>query len=210
MTTAERRAREKARRKEEILQAARDVFFGKGFHRATVDDVAERAELSKGTIYLYFESKEEILAHLLLEGLSILLKGLESAYAPQGELSAEERIRRMAFAYLDFFKAQPNYFRLIMALDRGRFQERVPPDLYQKVLTKSMSCLEWVRLAVQQGVEEGAFASEDPWKTAGMLWASLNGVLILMAHPLRRQMLSVELEPMFEATLELLLRGLSR
>ena len=73
MTTAQRRAREKARRQQEILEAAKEVFFGKGIHRATVDDVAAQAEVSKGTVYLYFQSKESILAHLLLEGLSILL-----------------------------------------------------------------------------------------------------------------------------------------
>jgi len=73
MTTAQRRARERARRQQEILEAAKEVFFEKGIHRATVDDVAAQAEVSKGTVYLYFQSKESILAHLLLEGLSILL-----------------------------------------------------------------------------------------------------------------------------------------
>ena len=71
MTTAQRRAREKAEKRREILEAAREVFFQKGVHRATMDDVAARAEVAKGTLYLYFQSKEEILAHLLLEGLSI-------------------------------------------------------------------------------------------------------------------------------------------
>ena len=73
LSTVERRNREKARRQREILLAARRVFFSKGIHRATVDDVASAAELSKGAIYLYFDSKEALLAHLLLEGLQILL-----------------------------------------------------------------------------------------------------------------------------------------
>ncbi len=62
--------------------------------------------------------------------------------------------------------------------------------------------------AVRQGVGDGDFASDDPRQTAGALWAALHGVLMLMGHSLRRQMLAVELEPMFEATLELQLRGL--
>lgn len=208
MTTAERRAREKARRQEQILQAAKAVFFQKGIRRATVDDVAAQAEVSKGTIYLYFQSKESILAHLLLEGLSILLRELEAAYTPKERLSAEERIRQLAKAYLGFSQSYPDHFRLLMAFDRGRFQERVPAELYQEIFDQSMRGLEWVARAIRQGAEDGSFASDDPWQTAGMLWASLNGVLVLMAHPLRRQMLSVELEPMFEATLALLLRGL--
>ncbi|HEY68902.1 MAG TPA: helix-turn-helix transcriptional regulator, partial [Thermoflexia bacterium] len=81
MTTRARREREKEERRQSILRAAREVFFENGFHRATVDNVAERAEVSKGTVYLYFESKETILAHLLLEGLGELLGELEQAYA---------------------------------------------------------------------------------------------------------------------------------
>lgn len=210
MSTTERRNREKARRQQEILQAARDVFFRKGIHRATVDDVAARAELSKGTIYLYFESKESLLAHLLLEGLEILLNGLQAAYAAQEPLTAEERIRRLAHAYLRFAQEHPEDFRLLMALDRGGFREKVPPELYQEVLSSSLRGLELLTDAVRQGVREGVFASDDPRQTAGALWAALHGVLMLMGHSLRRQMLAMELEPMFEATLELQLRGLRR
>ena len=208
MTTAERRNREKARRQREILKAAREVFFTRGIHLATVDDVAARAELSKGAIYLYFESKESILAHLLLEGLETLLNELRAAYAAQEPLTAEERIRRLARAYFRFAQEHPHDFRMLMALDRGRFREKVPEALYQQVLSGSLRGLELVADAVRQGVREGHFFTEDPRQAAGALWAALHGVLILMGHSLRRQMLAMELEPMFEVTLELQLRGL--
>jgi AcrR family transcriptional regulator len=208
MATDERRAREKARRRQEILQAAKGVFFEKGFHQATVDDVAAYAEVSKGTVYLYFESKESILAHLLLEGLTILLAQLNEAYAVHQSLTAEERLWRLARTYLNFSRTHPNYFRLMMAFDRGRFREQISPDLYEQILHQSMSSLELVTQAVRQGIQEGDFACDDPRLSAGILWAALNGVLVLMANPLRHQMLSVELEPMLEATMSLVMRGL--
>jgi len=208
VTTAERRNRERARRQQEILRAAREVFFSKGIHRATVDEVAARAELSKGAIYLYFESKESLLAHLLLEGLEILLVELQAAYAPQELLTVEERIRQLAWAYFRFSQEHPNDFLLLMALDRGRFSEKVPKKLYQQMLSQSLRGLELVADAVRQGTSEGHFIANDPRQTAGALWAALHGVLMLMGHPLRRQMLAVELESMFETTLELQLRGL--
>jgi AcrR family transcriptional regulator len=208
MSTADRRNRERARRQREILAAAREVVFAKGMQRATVDDVAARAELSKGAIYLYFESKETLLAHLLLEGLETLLDDLEAAYAAQEPLPAEERLRRLAWAYLRFSQRHPDDFRLIMALDRGGFRERVPEELFQRVLTESLRGLELATDAVRQGVHDGHFDAESPRQTAGALWAALHGVLMLMGHSLRRQMLGEELEPMFEATLELQLRGL--
>ena len=208
MTTAQRRAREKARRQQEILEAAREVFFEKGIHRATMDDVAAQAEISKGTVYLYFQSKESILAHLLLEGLSILLSQLEAAYAPQEPLSAEQHLRQLVEAYWQFSQTHPSYLRLLLALDRGRFRERVAAEMYQQILTESARGLELAAKAIRQGVEEGAFTADDPLLAAGVLWGALNGALTVMANPVRQEMIPVEPKAMFDATFELFLRGL--
>jgi AcrR family transcriptional regulator len=208
MTTAQRRARERARRQQEILEAAREVFFEKGIHRATVDDVAAQAEVSKGTVYLYFQSKESILAHLLLEGLSILLSELEAAYAPQEPLSAEKHLRQLAEAYWQFAQTHPHYFRLLMALDRGRFRERVSSEMYQDILAESTKGLELVAKAIRQGAEENAFTTDNPLLAAGVLWGALNGALTLMANPVRQEMIPVEPKAVYEATFELFLRGL--
>ena len=206
MGTTGRREREKAKRREYILQAAREVFFD-GSRRATIDDVAARAEVSKGTVYLYFESKEAILAHLVLEGLDILSGLLETAYAPKKDWSADERVRRLARAYLKFSKTYPQYFRLLMAFDHGRFRERVPESLYQEIAQRSLSSLHWVEQAFEQGRVSGQFAIADAHRAAGVLWASLNGVLFLLDHPLRQDILGVSLDALFDSTTELLLRG---
>jgi TetR/AcrR family transcriptional regulator len=208
LNTAERRAREKAQRRREILDAARQEFFERGFHLPTVDDVAARAEVSKGTIYLYFESKEQILAHLLLEGLDLLLKEMEAVLIAGPTLQAESALRALADAYLTFCQSHPNYFRLIMAFDRGRFEESIPPKLYQRVLDRSLRGLTLVAETIEAGKASGAFHVEDPWQSAGSVWAALNGVLVLMAHPLRQRMLRSDVQTMFQATLDLVLKGL--
>jgi TetR/AcrR family transcriptional regulator len=208
LSTAERRAREKAQRRREILSAARQEFFERGFHDPTVDDVAARAEVSKGTIYLYFESKEEILAHLLLEGLDALLREMKAAQDPEVPMPPEAALRALATAYLDFCQSNPSYFRLIMAFDRGRFEEQIPPKLYKQVLNRSMEGLNLLARTIQAGKECGVFCVDDPWRAAGSVWAALNGVLVLMAHPLRRQMLRNNVAEMFQSTLELVVRGL--
>ena len=71
-----------------------------------------------------------------------------------------------------------------------------------------MRGLELVAKAMREGMEAGSFEVDDPWRVAGVLWAALHGVLVLMAHPLRRQMLSADLDSMFEATLDLFLQGI--
>jgi AcrR family transcriptional regulator len=208
MTTAQRRAREKARRQQEILEAAQEVFFEKGIHRTTVDDVAAQAEVSKGTVYLYFQSKESILAHLLLEGLAILLSQLEAAYAPQEPFPAEKHLRQLVETYWQFSQTYPNYFRLLMALDRGRFRERVAAEMYQQILTDSTKGLELVAKAIRQGVKEGTFSTDNPLLAAGVLWGSLNGALTLMANPVRQEMIPVQPKAVYDATFELFLCGL--
>ena len=208
MSTTQRRAREKENRRRSILDAARAVFFQDGSQVATVDDVAARAEVSKGTVYLYFESKETILAHLLLEGLEKLVDVLEEAYAVEREIAPTERLRRLAMGYLNFFQANPHYHRLIMALDRGRFQEAVPAELHEQVLTCSLRGFHWVIRAVQQGVDQGVFDAPEPRQAAAALWASLNGVLVLLGHPLRREMVASDLESLYWTTFEVMLRGL--
>ena len=208
MTTRERREREKEERRQSILRAAREVFFEHGFHRATVDNVAGRAEVSKGTVYLYFESKETILAHLLLVGLDELVGELEQAYTAAEALPVDEQLRRLGWAYLQFYQREPRYFRFLMAVDRGQFREAVTPQVYQDVLEASVEGLNWAVRAIEQGIDDGMFDCCDARQAAATLWATLNGVLELMEHPLRREMLGVEREALYQVALETVIRGL--
>src|SRR3970040_1915620 len=133
--TSSRRQKEKEDRKEAILAAAREVFFEEGIRRATVEAIAARAEVAKGTVYLYFDTKETIVAHLLLEGLDVLGARLAQAYEESTPASAEARLRRLAAAYLDFFQKEQDYFRLLMAFDRVDFQVSVDSHVDEMHLT---------------------------------------------------------------------------
>src|SRR5713226_9237254 len=179
-TTFSRRQKEKEDRKDRILAAARQVFFDVGIRRATVDAIAARAEVAKGTVYLYFETKEEILANLLLEGLDTLSHDLASAFDEPVRRSGEARLRRLAAAYYEFYQQEPDYFRLMMAFDRGQFQESVSAELYEKILHRSLRGLRW----------------------------AVNGVLVLTSHPLRRELVEQEVEKLYSGVLETMLKGM--
>ncbi len=210
LATRARRAREKEERRQSILRAAREALQEEGFYQITMDGIAERAEVSKGTVYLYFESKETLLASLLLEGLEALCDYLEEAFAPDRSLSADERLRRLGWAYLQFFQREPFYFRFLMAVDRGRFREAVSPEIYQEVLGASLEGLGWVVQAVQQGIDEGLFTCCDVRQAAAIFWATLNGVLDLMSHPLRQDMVGVSLEVLYRTAMDTVIQGLRR
>jgi AcrR family transcriptional regulator len=184
------------------------MFFENGFHNATVDSVAERAEVSKGTVYLYFASKESLLAHLLLEGLQDLVSELERAYATATGLPVDKQLRELARAYFAFFDRDPQYFPFLMAMDRGRFQEAVPTELYEEILEASLEGLTLAVRVVERGIEGDVLAYADAQKAACVFWASLNGVLQLMEHPLRREMVGVDKTVLYEAAIDAVIKGL--
>jgi AcrR family transcriptional regulator len=208
--TLTRREKEKEDRKERILAAAREVFFETGIRPATVDAIAARAAVAKGTVYLYFETKETILAHLLLEGLDSLNQYLTLAYAEPQALEAEQRLRRLAGAYYAFYTAEPEYFRLMMAFDRGQFRESVSAELYEHILIRSLRGLSWVVKATQQGLDAGDFEPGEARQLTSMLWAALNGVLVLTSHPLRRELVAPGVEKLYSGVLETMLKGMRR
>ena len=208
MGTRARREREKEERRQSILKAAREVFFEEGFHRATVDSVAGRAEVSKGTVYLYFDSKETLLAALLLEGLNTLVDQLAAASASKPEVAADDQLRRIGEAYLRFFQEEPQYFRLMMAMDRGRFLDSVDSTIYQQVLEASLQGLDLVVEAIERGIKDELFTCCDALQGAATLWATLNGVLELMAHPLRQEMIGIRTEELYRIGMETIIRGL--
>ena len=205
-----RRERQKAARRRSILDAARQVFLADELGHATIDDVASAAQISKGTIYLYFQSKEALLAHLLREGLELLHAQLEAAYAPDTSLAADVRIARLAGAYLEFAQGRAGYFRLAMAFDMAQYQANVPSDLYNEVQLLMLKPIDFLTDAISQGVKDRRFRRVDPWRAAVVLWANLNGLLLLVNHPTRSEAVGVPVETLLNDTLQAHLRALKR
>jgi AcrR family transcriptional regulator len=207
VVAADRRELERARRKQEILQAARAVFAEDGYNRATVGAIARRAELGKGTLYLYFDTKEAILAELTLQALAELGEQLRAAAECCSPLHPDHRLRAMADAYLAFAHNAPDYFRLLNAFDHGRFLEGVSAPLQEQILRESNRTLDLVAQAVADGMALGMFAPADARQAASVVWAALNGALALAAHPIRRTLVAADAASLYHATLEVYLRG---
>src|SRR5512136_2342491 len=98
--TAERREREKQERNDAIMDAALEVFAEKGLKNSTVDDVAEKAELSKGTLYLYFKSKEHLFFAIDMRAARLLRERFEEA--AQSETTGSAKVRAIGRAYVQF------------------------------------------------------------------------------------------------------------
>jgi AcrR family transcriptional regulator len=181
MGTAERREREKEERRNSILDAAEKVFFSKGVREATMDDIAEEAEVSKGTIYLYFGSKEEVYLGIDLRALKIL-KGMFESVLASGAPGIE-KVRAIGRAYHEFSQRYPDYFEAMLHFDAevAMLEEIGPVGL--ECHREGMGVLGLVAEAVRIGMQDGTIRSDlDPMKTAVLLWAQTDGVIRIVAR----------------------------
>ena len=144
MGIAERKEREKQQRREEIMLAAEEVFFSKGFEKSTMDDVAEKAELSKGTLYLYFKSKEDL--HMAVARKAINLLRKYTSKASEGEGSALEKLGQLGRACIEFSRTHPDHMKAIMTLEEV---ETIRSNLTEKLGSDFTVILESTHFHVQ-------------------------------------------------------------
>src|SRR6056297_2970000 len=97
----ERKKREKQKRRKDIINAARKVFSIKGFNSATMEEIASEAELSPGTIYLYFKNKEELHTSLSIDILKYL--SIQIHKVVNLDICVEEKIERFRDVFIDVY-----------------------------------------------------------------------------------------------------------
>ena len=130
MGIAERKEREKEQRRNNIIDAAESVFFSKGIENATMDEIAEEAELSKGTLYLYFKSKEELLFAIDLRAMQILLTMFKETISRKK--STIENLIEIGRAYVTFSQKYEHYFKTLLHFE-GSENFNLSHDLYAQM-----------------------------------------------------------------------------
>ena len=105
MSTKDRREREKENRRQVILDAAETIMQVNGIHGLNIDLIAQETQLAKGTIYLYFKSKEEILATLTLKARNLLFHAFKKAVT-EHDLPIEQ-LKSVVYANYQFYQENP-------------------------------------------------------------------------------------------------------
>lgn len=176
-------------RKSEILSAARIVFSRKGFHDATIDDIAQEAGVAKGTVYLYFKSKQEIYVEALRDGVSQLIEDMRAEAALPG--SAEERLRRVLAAKIAFFDKHRDFFQILQS-ELGHIEKSIAEckDLY----VEQGRIFEGI---LRDGIREGSVQDVNTKKTAYAIADLTRGVAIQRLLGWSKTRLNDEVEFMF-------------
>ena len=208
MGIAERKEREKQQRREDIVQAAEKVFFSRGFDRSTMDDIADEAELSKGTLYLYFNSKEDLHMEVAHRAVSMLKDSMNRLMDP-GE-NALEKLVKMGRATVDFYREFPNHMRSIMFLEGiGLQQISFSAEQVREVIYKE-SPVGMVIGIIEQGVKEKLIRDDIPPAIIGhTLWMQMMSVMrfVTMKSAIF-EMLDLTPADIYESHFKLVLSGI--
>lgn len=119
MPIKSRKEREKEQRRKDIIDAAEELFFEKGYDNVSMNDISKVVELSKATLYLYFENKEELFFAIVLRGTRILNAMIREAVT--NVESGIEKVAAFRDAYHEFTKNYPDYVHIYNYFQSGRF-----------------------------------------------------------------------------------------
>ena len=149
------RRRRKEARPSELTAAALDLFVEKGFAATRLDDVAARAGVSKGTLYLYFDNKEALFKAVVEEGIVPLLAAAEQEMA-EYEGASTDLLRRFLFGWWEQVGATRLAGIPKLVISEARNFPEVAQYYHDKVLVRGRGLL---RTILQHGIERGEFKS---------------------------------------------------
>lgn len=202
---ARRRSREKEARRQSILDAAREVFLQWGMSASTMDQIAERAELSKGALYLHFRSKQELCLALLVDVSRSLVEVLKASHDPT--LPPLTQLERLIDAYYGFYLGRPESFRLLFVMEHPPYRD--DDALRVEWTSLGREALELLASVIERGIAQGFIQKSDPWMTAIALWTAVTGVIVLPVQEIRSGFVGkVPHADLVKSTLEIFWRGI--
>ncbi len=179
MGASERKDQEKQIRRNDIIDAAEEVFFSKGYESATMDNIAKEAEFSKRTLYVYFNSKEQLYFEIMVRGYKILIEMIETVLAERKTINAVDRIELIGRTLYEFNIQYPNYFDAIMCYENGEkdFNNGIPDHSREECYALGEKIFGYLASALADGVEEGTIRGDiDIPSTAVILWSCTIGL----------------------------------
>ncbi len=180
MGIIERKEREREQRRQQIILTAEKLFLKNGVGHTTMDQIASECESRRGTLYLYFKSKEELIRALLLHSISILgdmvMKSVDEA-SP-----VEKQLNDFASAYLGFFNNYRSHF-VFLSKYFSTEDSHSAENISEGIAEKNEEIWRFTTKLFQTGIDSGYFKDDiNPLELAMLFWSASNGVLMLIDH----------------------------
>ncbi len=141
----------KERRREQVLRAAKEVFSKKGFHKASITDIIQRARIARGTFYLYFKNKRDVFYCLLESLLQELDNRITTIEVGKGKPPPLEQLGANLHRVITFGLDEPQLIQILSHYATGldKNLDGILDTFYEKV-TDRIECA--IRLAIDMGL----------------------------------------------------------
>ena len=170
-TVQEQKRQERLARRRRIQRAAREVFADKGYAKTSIEQVARRATLSVGAIYLYFRSKEDLYISLLEESLEQIGRDLENLTTHDGLPAAWNLL-------VDWARNDEEGTRMMRLLSRVGIRKQLSDDVAHAIARGLEQIRNQLARAIRTGIDTGRYHAVDADATADALWALFLGTLM--------------------------------
>jgi AcrR family transcriptional regulator len=177
MGIPERKQREFRRREREILDAALELFAIDDWQAVTVEQIAERAEIGKGTVYKHFESKDEIYARLAAEFQAAALQRIE---AIDPTLSVIQRLRCIIEVVWEQHERAAAHQPLLQYCERDDFRRSLSPEAQASLAGLDAKLGSAIDRVLQDGIDEGILPAKPLSSLVFGPMAALRGALRLL------------------------------
>lgn len=179
MSIADRKERERIQRQNLIIDAAEKVFMTKGFENATMEDIAEEAEFSKGTLYTYFQSKNELCLSIVLRGLNVLVCEFEKVV--KGTTLSINKIELLAAKFLKFYKKYPNFIFAFSNYKQHRAGCKFESTILQDIEAENHKIRDIISQIIINGKKDISIRSDaDSEKISYILWGEISGLIPML------------------------------
>ncbi|HYK40315.1 MAG TPA: TetR/AcrR family transcriptional regulator [Candidatus Eremiobacteraceae bacterium] len=201
MGVKERKAREKRYLRQEILDAASELFVKEGYENVSMRRIADRIEYSPTTIYLYFKDKAELLESICQETFAKLIQRLTKIMEQPGD--PVERLKRGLLAYIEFGLNNPHHYRSTFMTP---LPEEMAKEKFLKPESAGIQAFDFLRRCVYDCIAAGKFKTKDAELASQTLWAGVHGITsLLITHT---QFPWVGREKVIDGVLDTLIAGL--
>ena len=176
MGVAERREREKQQRRDEAIQAAMEIYDEEGYYAITMDKIAERAELSRAALYLYFKNKDEIFLSAIKAYMEYFYSLLKDVYNRRKSIE-ETLLEELWECFIKFYQKDPVAFNVSMFFYQNEAIRNLSDDLRELLYRAGSDAGSYQHKIVEYGVEQGIFIECNSRTLAEVIWSSFLGVM---------------------------------
>jgi AcrR family transcriptional regulator len=175
MGVKERRARQKKFLRQEILDAASELFVRDGYENVSMRRIADKIEYSPTTIYIYFKDKAELLEQVCNETFGRLVQRLSKITEQPGD--PVERLKRGLITYIEFGLENPHHYRatFMMPIPEGFHKTK-----YHEGDSPGMQAFSFLTRGIAECVAAGKMPTMDVKLASQTLWAGIHGITSLL------------------------------